>query len=344
MSERPHHFTPARLSPVPVEPRACALPYALTWADLRGSLPGCAAEPDGRAWTSYAKQGLNKGPNSTILTLEYAAADGPRRTRTVFVKQVDDPVNAEAAKYRFLSSRGIPTPRLLATVVRGGTEVVVLEFVATIGIEPDETDDLLSLVAALNAVDQPPRELFTPRPGLPAGEFHTRVENAVATLARDPAVSASVPVEPRRWLAAYTRVERAVATYPLALNHGELYFQQVGWAGTADERRLVVFDLETMALLPRFTDVAALLREMSAQTGRTQRELFGRYLRSLHALTGHAVDETPAWDEVRMVRILSTFEGLPWYVEVAGQPEVPDPLSDVAADMYDDLTALGLLD
>ncbi|GAA5028982.1 hypothetical protein [Actinopolymorpha pittospori] len=228
MSEQAAHLTPARLSPLRVESRPSPLPYGLTWADLQPCLPGFASAVDAQAWTSHVKQGLHGGSNSLILTLRHSCIDRSRRTRTFFFKEGPhfpesvDASAAESAKYRFLASTDFPTPRLLHVVERADREVMVLEFLPTIGIQPDEADDLLLLIARLNAVRQPPPELFRPGPGLPWTEFHALVKDALTMLAGDPAPQ--VRVEPRRWFAAYRRAEESVSGLPSALNHGELYF------------------------------------------------------------------------------------------------------------------------
>jgi hypothetical protein len=347
MSEQVAHLTPARLSPLRVESHPCPLPYGLTWEDLQPCLPGFASAVDAHAWTSHVKQGLHRGSNSRILTLRHPCTDGSQRRQTFFFKEgprlpesVDAPAS-ESAKYRFLATAGFPTPRLLHVVERADREVMVLEFLPTIGIQPDEADDLLLLIARLNAVRQPPQELFRPGPGLPWTEFHALVKDALTTLAGDP--TAQVMVEPRRWFAAYRRAEESVSGLPSALNHGELYFQQVGWSGAGGQRRLVLFDLETMALLPRFTDIAAILRPLAIQTGCDERELFFRYLDALRQLTEYALDENQAWTEMLSVRVTAAFQSLPWLTRIAGHPEVHDTPADAARRLLDDMRTLDLL-
>ncbi|MGW5363475.1 hypothetical protein [Actinopolymorpha pittospori] len=347
MSEQAAHLTPARLSPLRIESRPCPLPYGLTWEDLQPCLPGFASAVDAQAWTSHVKQGLHRGSNSRILTLRHSCIDGSRRTQTFFFKEgphfpqsVDAPAS-ESAKYRFLTSTDVPTPRLLHVVERADREVMVLEFLPTIGIQPDEADELLLLIAHLNAVRQPPLELFRPGPGLPRTEFDALVKDALTTLTCDP--TAQVTVEPRRWFTAYRRAEEAVSSLPSALNHGELYFQQVGWSGAGGEHRLVLFDLETMALLPRFTDIAAILRPLAVQTGCDERELFSRYLDALRQLTGYVLDENQAWTEMLSVRVVAAFQSLPWLTRTAGHPDIHDTPAGLAHVLLDDLRALDLL-
>ena len=341
-SNQAGRFAPALLSPMPIEPRVCPLPYGLTWDDLDLCLPGFVAARSGaRAWRSHVKQGLHGGSTSCVLSLGYPHADGSWHTETVFVKQSADPA-AEAAKYRFLESCDLPTPRLLHAVTRGGSEVIVLEFLPTIGVEPGEADTLLRLIARLNAIERPPRDLFQPRAGAPAAQFDELVEGALTALAGDPATP--VRVDPDSWLCAYQRAKEAATVLPRTLNHGELYFQQVGWSQTGRHRRLVMFDLQTMARLPRFTDIANVLAGLAAQTGRKQRELFATYLATLRELAGVRLDEDQAWKDMQLVRTLTSYQSLPWLTQRAGHPQLSRTAAPTLLTLHDDLNALGLLD
>lgn len=342
MAEQIDHYAPARLSPVPIEARPSALPYGLTWDDLRPCLPGFLSAAGAEARTSHAKQGLHRGANSRILTLHYAGTDGVMRSETLFFKHALDASAGESAKYRFLASCDIPTPRLLHVVERGRGEVVILEFLPRIGIEPADADELLVLLARLNAVRQPPRDLFQPNPGLPAAEFDALLEDALTRLASNP--TAAVPVDPRPWLAGYRRAVANVAGLPVDLNHGEFYFQQVGWSDAGGQRRLVLFDLETMSLRPRFTDLVAVLDALATRTGRDEHDLFDAYLAGLRRLTGCAMDERQAWTDMLNVRVVAAFESLPWLTRMDGHPEIHDTPADAARRLLDDMRTLDLLD
>ncbi|HZC26237.1 MAG TPA: hypothetical protein VE287_04390, partial [Actinopolymorphaceae bacterium] len=167
---------------------------------------------------------------------------------------------------------------------------------------------------------------------------------ALTALTRDPA--APVGLDPSLWFKAYKRAGRAVAAMPVALNHNELAFQQVGRpspGSRADgDRPLVVFDLETMALLPRFADIADMLGVLSEQTGRGQRELFATYLTALRHQTGVALDESSAWNELLTLRITRTFESLPWLTEIAGHPDVRSTPATAARALEADPCSVGL--
>ncbi len=86
-SLRTNPFEPASLSPIVKAPFACALPYDLTWDDLRLILPDFAerGSAEAQAFASHEKQGLNGGPNSCILTLRYPSRENQFRSETIFI-------------------------------------------------------------------------------------------------------------------------------------------------------------------------------------------------------------------------------------------------------------------
>jgi hypothetical protein len=302
---------------VQVRARPCDLPYGLEWSDLRECLPGFIGATGARSWIAYEKQGLHGGVTSCILTLGYPTVGGRERTETVFVKQAVHPATAEAARYRFLERHGVAVPRLLASTDTGQGEVIVLEFLPTIGLPDTAADELLDLIAGLNAVDHPPADLFTAPAGMPVKVFDTKVRAALVLLAADPVTDGVV--DPHGWFDAYKSAEFTTASLPVALNHGELAFQQIGRTGSG---RLVLLDLETMAVRPRFTDIAAILGELEAATGRDEYELFGHYLARYAMLSGTTVDLDTGWREVLCVRVVSSIQALPWLIDMAGNADV----------------------
>lgn len=335
MADRSGWLTTARLSPLPSAPRPCNLPYGLGWEDLRDCLPGFTTPVGARAWIAHDKQGIHGGDTSCILTLGYQTADGYERTETVFVKQTVDPAKAEGARYRFLEQRGIALPRLLASVDIAPGEVIVLEFLPTIGVRPQDADNLVHLIARLNALARPPIDLFPGSEGMPMAVFDRKVVEALAVLADDPSVDV---VDGERWFDAYKSAERVVARLPVALNHGELAFGQIGRTASG---LVVLFDLETAAVLPRFTDVAALLARLADLSGRDQRDLFCRYLIDVTSLTGTAFEEEGAWTELLAVRVVSSVQSLPWSIEMAGNPDVGFEPESFARALAADLGELG---
>jgi hypothetical protein len=341
-------FNSSNLSPLPNEPVEAALPYDLTWDDLRPALPGFDPPRQGQAlaFTSHAKQGLNGGDNSCILTLRYPVNRRWFLSETIFFKRSRDPKKTEAQKYRFISGQGVPTPRLLAAFQKGESEVILLEFLPTIGINfksPSEVDSLLRLVAKLNTIRNPP-DWSTPSPGLPQVEFDQLVQAALAEMASDWSLPEIVV---SRWFEAYQDSQQAALIMPLAVNHNEFYFQQVGWAQRRSSRRLVLFDLESMALAPRFTDIANILYPLSVYTGRDQDGLFKIYLDRYFRLSKvNHLSFSDALRELRFTRIKGLMESLPWLVNQARQTSfiiTPEGLSRVAECLWDDLRNLGLL-
>lgn len=291
------------------------LPWGLSWDDLRVALPKLR-RPVG-ADRTHKINGLRRAGRSELLTIRYEDQDGHRQDQVIFVK-LTDPQRPEAPKYRHLAALGAPVPPLLGTATTAAGEVIVLEYLPTIGTSPDETDDLLGLIADLNSLSRLPAELFRPPKGTPGHE--ARVRQALATL---------LPTETAadEWLDAYRRAAVAAGRMPLALNHNGLGLQQVGWvaAGRDRPRRLVVFDLETMSLRPRYTDLATVLPWLADRTGRTEWELFDTYLTFLDQRTGATTDRRLAWRDVRTLGLVRTFEALPWLITMTGTPGVEAP-------------------
>lgn len=79
---------------------------------------------------------------------------------------------------------------------------------------------------------------------------------------------------------------------------------------------------------PSGSGQAGILPSLAAQTGRTEQDLFGTYLTAVGRRTGGTTERTQAWESMLIVRILRTFEALPWLVTMADSPEVEGP--DVA--------------
>lgn len=342
-------FEPASLSPIPKTAIACPLPYDLTPDDLESILPGFEERHGAsiEAFSSYEKQGLNGGSNSCILTLRYPTGGNQFRSETVFIKHAADPRNTEAQKYQALASFGIPTPRLLAVIHKEETEIIFLEFLPKIGIDfhsTGEVNSLLHLIAQVNSI-QDPSDLFKPGPGIPQAEFDERVKAALAETAQ--ARSWPITIDVPRWLQAYQVVQDACKSMPRAVNHNEFSFQQVGWTQRDGTDQLVIFDLETMSLSPRFADMAGILIRLAMYAERDQFELFEIYLDRYRQLSRLDLGMDEAFREMRLVRITDAFCSLPWYVDIARSADLnqmlDDPLSMAVRSLHDDLTALGFL-
>lgn len=342
-------FEPINLSPVPKKLVACPLPYDLTWEDFQKALPDFAVSQSvqAEAFSSYEKQGLNGGANSCILTLRYPTRENQFRSETVFIKRATDPKNRESQKYQALASFGIPTPCLLADIHRNDTEIILLEFLPKIGIDfrsASEVKDLLHLIAQVNSIPGP-SDLFPRSPGIPQAEFDERVKSALREIAQDP--SWPFPINISRWFDAYQVAQAACETMPRAVNHNEFSFQQVGWAQRDGTNELVVFDLETMAWSPRFSDIAGILNTLAVYTGQAPINLFNIYFDGLCELNQLELGMEKAFQEQRLLRIKDAFDSLPWHVEVAKKPDLnqllDNPLSRAVNGLYEDLIALGFL-
>jgi hypothetical protein len=341
-----NQFDPESLSPVRVKASERGLPYGLTWVDVASCLPGLdEAELDScRALASYEKQGLNKGTNSCIVTLQYVVA-GELCERTVFVKQTADATAWEAAKYRFLSSQGVPTPELLVAISRKQAEVLVLEFLPTIGVDfhsSNQVHDLLKLVARLNSVAAEAYNL-APGRGMSRADFDARVQAALSRVLLEPPGL----VDAERWFHGYQMARDALASMPRALNHGELYFQQVGWSDRNGTRKLVMFDLATLAHRPRFSDIANILPLLARESGERELNLFETYLESLRQFTGLRPSVRQAVRELRLTRVAGVCAALPWLTEAVEQGEGFDLRSELMLKtrcLHDDLVALDILD
>src|SRR5919199_2607119 len=339
-------FDPESLSPVRVRARERGLPYGLTWVDLASCLPGLdEAELDRcRALASYEKQGLNKGTNSCIVTLQYVVA-GEQCERTVFVKQTADATAWEAAKYHLLAAHGVPTPQLLLALARNHAEVLVLEFLPTIGVDfhsAKQIHALLQLVARLNAVETD-ADIPVPGQGMPDADVDARVQAALTKIRLDPPHT----VAAERWFQGYQRARAALAAMPRAVCHGEFYFQQVGWAARNGTPTLVVFDLATLACRPRFSDIGNILPLLAQESGERELQLFETYLESLHQFMGRQVPVRQAVRELRLLRVADICEALPWLLEAVEHGEGFDLRSELRLTtrcLRDDLAALDIID
>lgn len=261
-------------SPRPIEPMPIPLPYGLQWTDL----PDFAA--DGRCCVSYEIRGLHRTENSRICTLSYMTKAGAVRESTVFIKRT---TQNEVRNHHFLAAAGFPIPRLVTWT----NNVLVLEFLARVGIRPSDTDEVLRLIARLNAIEN---TVDAPR-GLPGGQHARKVRQALAKLGAGGHIRA------------YQEIDQEVARLPAALTHGELAFQQMGWAGD----RLVFFDLATLGGRARFFDIANVMADLVGLTNRGENELFGVYL-------GREPTDRD-WHEFLLTRASIGFAGLPWRIE-----------------------------
>ena len=233
---------------------------------------------------------------------------------------------------------------MLLVVTRPDAEVLVLEFLPRLGYASGDADAVLAMIAELNAVSGVPDGVFDPAPGMPAEAFELGVRAALDTLAEDASLAGLV--EPATWLGAYRHACLVVAAMPRGLNHGELAPQQVGWIDRRGRSEPVFLDLETMALLPLFTDVATVLGGLAEGDEVAERELFDTYLRHLDRRRPRA--DTPrnaeaAWEDLLHVRVVTSVESLPWLVSMRDHPDLVGAASATARLLGDDLRTLRLI-
>lgn len=317
-------YARATLSPRAVAERETGLPFALDWTTIADALLSFdkSRADECRATERYAIQGLRAKDRSAILTLRYPKTSGGVAVEDFFVKL--SPQSArEADRHGQLVAAGVPQPRLVWRSERpDGQEVLGFEFLDTIGIDfasDQEVRELLTLLATLNSV--PPSALGgSPRApgGRPESEFTAMVRHALQTVESAGYLHwSSRSIDD--WLALYRTAKGWAARMPTAVTHGEMYFQQVGRAGSGP---LVIFDLATVGVRPRFADLASVFRGLAAR-GREEHHLMTLYLEALdnnRDIEPSAVQE--AIDELRRLRILGAFQSLPWLSDSIDVPEL----------------------
>ena len=319
-------------SAVRVPAEAVELPWGLTRSALRRVVP--EADLGSTVTREHEIQGLHQVGASQILTFRGRDRGGRGWSRTVVVKRTD-PSTGEAEKYRHLAAVGAPVAPLLGVLHVAAGPVIVTGILPRIGIGPGEVDELLGLSATINTITDIPEALFRARGGDP--QYGRRVLDALVDLRRR--VGGRVRAD--QWLDAYRQVSRTAAASPTALNHNELALQQVGWTATGPDAQLVMIDLATMALLPRFTDLAGLLAPLAELTGTDESALTDTYLDRLADRTGHRLHGPEIHREIIAVRLMRTFESLPWWLGPDPPPSL-EPADQIAARMVDDLHRLGI--
>lgn len=338
-------FDRASLSPRLVDAEPMDLPFGLTLHELAPALPGLARDRLAECVVTrrYALQGLRDRARSTPMTVRYAAADG-FDTVDLFVKRT--PAAApEGEWYRLLAANDVPVPALLAEIPReDGDVVVVVELLELIGIDFDdsaEVTELLRLLARLNAIpDRAPHESPPSPKGLPEVQFTAMVRDALDALrVMEPFEDLGIVVP--TWLGAYVATNRICATLPTALTHGEMYFQHVGRRRGGD---LVLFDLATVGVRPRLSDLCSIVSVLAEQLAVDERDVLGRYLDETAALGAPVPAVDVAYEELRLLRIHSAYQSLPWLVSAHTDPDIGfEMLAHSVATLRRDLFELGVL-
>lgn len=338
-------FDRESLSPHRVAPELIDLPFGLTWQELSKALPGLLPDRVAECVLTrrYTLRGLCDQGGSTPATVRYPVAGG-FETVDLFIKRT--PAAApEGHWYRLLAANHVAVPQLLAELPRGnGDVVIVLEFLESIGIDFDsaaEVTELLHLLARLNSIADSEMDNSRSGPGgLPEAQFTARVREALDALTHMRQFADLKIVVPR-WLDAYFETKQACAKMPTALTHGEMYFQQVGRSGGG---ALVLFDLATLAVRPRFFDLCNIVSALAESTGVDERSLLGQYLDAIDALGVHVPTVDDAYHELRLLRITSAYQSLPWLVREHTNPDIGfEMLAQRVTTLRHDLSDLGVL-
>jgi hypothetical protein len=334
-------FDRALLSALRVADEPTALPFSLRWHDIATALVGLEVDraSECRSFKRYEVRGLRNRSRSAIVSVSYPTARG-HMIVDMFLKRTPRAA-CEAERHAQLVAEGVPVPRLLCDVeLADGDHVLCFEFLDTVGVDftADQIAELLTLVATLNAV--PPAALGafpSPPSGRPETDFTAGVEAALTAAA---GLLSWASLTTGDWLDLYQEAKRWARRMPTAVTHGEMYFQQVGRARTGP---LVVFDLATVGLRPRFSDLCSLLRGLAAH-GRDERSLLENYLDVLQSAGATAPPVTDAVDELRRLRVLGAFQSLPWLTRSLDDPDLgPTALTENIDCLRRDLAALAIV-
>jgi hypothetical protein len=338
-------FDRGSLSPLRIVDQPMDLPFGLTWEDISRTV----GDVDGdrvskcRAVQRYEIQGLRDRSRSVIMSLTYPTFDGAASI-DVFVKR--SPASArEADRHAQLEAAGVPVSRLLFDVeASDGDHVLGFEFLDTIGIDFDsskEIAELLTLVATLNAV--PASALGgSPNPplGRPEAEFTASMERALMT-AQSMGLLRWAALEVSEWLDLYAKAMRWATSMPAAVTHGEMYFQQVGRAAGGS---LVVVDLATVGIRPRFSDLCNVTRGLGELTDWDETEVLCIYLDALRAAGVATPTVVDGLDELRRLRVLNGLQSMPWLTGALHDPGLgPTALEQNVETLRRDLSHLGIV-
>ena len=331
------------MSPKLVEERPAELPFGLTLSDVGLALIGRNSQlsPGGgmRVVTRYEIQGLHQRGRSCIVTLRDEAFD-PVPEVDVFVKLATAREAEISAK---LAAAGAPIPSLLFNVPRtDSTHILGFEFLDTIGIDfvsAAEVTELLAVLAALNACSPAVLGLSADPPlGRPEAEFTESVKSALAFVE---SVRLLDWVTAAELMDIYAGAKRWAAAMPTAVTHGEMYFQQVG---RRQEGSLRMFDLATVGVRPRFSDLCSLVSGIARECALDEIDVLADYLVQLTLAGAAAPNVHDGLRELRCLRVLSCCQSLPWLVRSLDGPHLRlETVADKVETMRRDLCDLGLV-
>jgi hypothetical protein len=292
-----------------------------------------------RVVTRYEIQGLHKRGRSRVVTLRDEAFD-PLPEVDVFVKRA---TAREADISANLAAAGAPISSLLFDVPRtDSTHVLGFEFLDTVGIDfvvATEVTELLAAIAALNACSPAVLELSAdPPPGRPEAEFTERVKSALGFVESAGLLEWATAAQ---LMDIYAGATRWAAAMPTAVTHGEMYFQHVG---RRREGSLRMFDLATVGVRPRFTDLCNLVSGIARECGSDEIDVIVDYLAQLNLAGVAAPSLHEGLRELRRLRVLSCCQSLPWLVRSLNDPHLGlEAVADKVETMRRDLDDLGVV-
>jgi hypothetical protein len=117
----------------------------------------------------------------------------------------------------------------------------------------------------------------------------------------------------------YAGARRWAAAMPTAVTHGEMYFQHVG---RQREGSLRMFDLATVGVRPRFSDLCSLIRGIARECALDEIDVIAGYLAQLARAGAAAPSVEEGLRELRRLRVLSCFQSLPWLVRSLDDPHL----------------------
>ena len=208
------------------------------------------------------------GSDKQLIDFRCLLPNGEAAKKTVFVKKCVWKSKSESVHYRYLTAKGVPTPRLYGAVQNAaGVEVVFLEPLTSTGFqEQDETEwrEMLSLLARFNACPIMPQYNLHLHPYEQVGQIDENFwvtglnarpsDEEIEIGLRASGVSES---EMPRLTQAARRVFAEVEAQPRGLLHQDFLPDNLGWRGAREE--IVVFDLHKNSLGSRFADVSPYL-------------------------------------------------------------------------------------
>ncbi len=272
------------------------------------------------------------GADKLIPTISYLTRSGQRGTETVFVKLFRKPGQGEVRHYVELATQSAPIPQFYgALTTDDGREMIFLEHLRPVadfmGMLEDEKQfrQFLSVAARFNAISPTPEHAAA----LPRRDFPRELLEVGPVLARiwEHAARGDLGHDLRS-LCSERRRERLEALQELAaglagpiagmevgLLHNDFYPDSVAWRRQTGD--LVVVDLESVGLGPRFYDIARWLGAPDElQHHASDRRLLAQhYLGEYEHWTGRETDQHQFPTQARLLWLAGTLTMLFFFLD-----------------------------